>query len=336
MLTGEKYVDYNQAGSTLLFDIRKNNWSDKLFEINEISKDIFPPLIENGKFVGFLTKGNKKFLGINYDIPVCVGGHDAWCGLFALGIGISKKANDFFPSITGTAGTINIGEVIDREELDKTSTDFFYENYTWVIPHTYPGTYSCVDIVFDYYGALIEFAMRLFFKNRQKEVLKEDYLELEKSVNSAPPGANGVKIYVEENDFKKMRDLKGINFLNLKTSNSIGDISRAIMEYIGLLDRQHLEEIENKRNLKKKILVTGGLTKDKSFMQIRANILNREQYIYKEEEVNLLGAALLGGIGVGIYKDHMEAINSIGLLYKEVIKPELQIVEEYKKIFNLD
>ncbi|MCL4378520.1 MAG: FGGY family carbohydrate kinase [Actinobacteria bacterium] len=134
LLTDAKYIDYNQAGSTLLFDTMKNDWSDKLFQINEISKSTFPPLIKNGSLVGYINNKSKKLLDINYDIPIITAGHDAWCGLFALGVGVSEKSKEFLPSFTGTAGIPNLGEIISRGELEKTDIDFLYNNYSWVIP----------------------------------------------------------------------------------------------------------------------------------------------------------------------------------------------------------
>lgn len=332
LLTGTKYIDYNQAGSTLLFDTRKNDWSDKLFQINEIPKDTFPELVENGTFAGYITKKNKGLLGINYDVPVSVGGHDAWCGLFALGIRISEKSKYFLPSFTGTAGIPNIGDIITKEELKKTSTDFYYDNYSWVIPHIYPGTYHCLGVVLDYYGALIEFFMKQLYNKKTEEITNDDYLQLEKEVQSSIPGANGVRIYVEENETIKTRDLRGINILNCKITNTRGDIARAIMEYLCFADKVHIIDIERRTPIKKKMLVIGGLANNKSFIEMRANILNREQYICKEEEINLLGAALLGGIGAKIYNGYIDAIDNIGIVYKEIVKPEPRIVKEYRNI----
>jgi sugar (pentulose or hexulose) kinase len=336
LLTGKKYIDYNQAGSTSLFDIRRNDWSNKLFQINEISKDTFPPLIKNGSFVGFVNSKNKKLLGINYDIPVSVGGHDAWCGLFALGIGVSEKSKEFLPSFTGTAGIPSIGEIISRKELEKTDTNYFYKYFSWVIPHVYPGTYHCLGVVMDYYGALIEYFIRLLYNKKADEITRDDYYKLEKEVESSIPGSNGVRIYVEENEVKKTRNLNGINILGCKILNTRGDVMRAVMEYLCIEDKKYIKEIERRTKVKKKILVIGGLANNKSFIKIRANILNRDQYICKEEELNLLGAALLGGVGAKIFNNHIDAVESVGILYKDIVKPDSKIVREYRRIYNFD
>ncbi|MHB8276674.1 MAG: FGGY-family carbohydrate kinase [Candidatus Humimicrobiaceae bacterium] len=337
ILTGTKYMDYNQAGSTLLFDTKKRDWSDKLFELNEISKDTFPKLIESGKFTGNINSDIKKILGVDYDIPVSLSGHDSWCGLFALGVGISDKI-EFTPNFTGTAGLTNVGKIIDKEELLKTDTKDLYDNFSWVIPHVYPNKYHCRGNSVACYGALIEFILKILFNEDNKEFSNEDYLRFEKEVNSSIPGSNGVRIYVSENEIKSTKDidsLNGINILNLKTSNTKGDIYRAVLEYLSLMDKKQLENLERITGKKKKLLILGGITKNKAFMKIRASILNRTQYIAKEEEVNLLGAALLGGVGANIYKDYDDAIGKIDILYKDSVDPDPELVEQYSKIFNL-
>ncbi|MCL4378890.1 MAG: FGGY family carbohydrate kinase, partial [Actinobacteria bacterium] len=333
ILTGTRYMDYNQAGSTLLLDTKKRDWSDRLFKINEISKVTFPELIESGKFTGFVNSESKELLDIDYDIPVSLAGHDSWCGLFALGVGISDKI-EFTPNFTGTAGLTNIGKVIVREELLKTNTKDLFDNFSWVIPHVYPNKYHCRGNSVACYGSLVEYILKILFGDEKKEFFNEDYIRFEKEINSSIPGANGVRIYVSGNEIKNTRDLPGINILNLKTSNTKGDIYRAVLEYLCLLDKKQLENLEKSTGEKKKILIFGGLTKNNAFLKIRASILNKTQYIAKEEEVNLLGAALLGGVGSSIYKDYDDAINNIEVAYKGFVEPDPELVKEYIKIYK--
>lgn len=337
LLTKTKYFDYNQAGTTLLFDTIKKNWSNRLFKINEISKDTFPELIESGKMTGFLTEENKELLGINYDIPVSIGGHDGWCGQFALGVGVSKEADEYIFSFTGTAGSASIGKVVNKKELenilDKKGIEYFYDNFSMVIPHVYPGKYYCVytGAVVDYYGALLNFIMSFFYNKKAGEITDNDYIEMRKEIDSSKPGANGVRVYVKENDPIKLRDLDGINILNLGISNTRGDVFRAVLEYLCLIDRNQLKRIGERR---KKTYVVGGFVQNKNFMRIRANILNMPQYIAKEEEINALGAALLGGVGAGIYKGYEDSTNRVGIRYKNIVKPDPKLVKEYKKNYN--
>lgn len=334
ILTGTKFMDYNQAGSTLLFDTRKGDWSDKLFEVNEISKNTFPELIESGKITGYINSEIKKMLNVNYDIPVSLAGHDSWCGLFALGVGISDKI-EYIPNFTGTAGLTNIGKVIDKKELLNTDTKDFFNNFSWVIPHVYPNKYHCRGNSVACYGSLIEFILKILFGNEKKEFLNEDYIRFEKEINNSKPGANGVRVYVSENELKGTKELSGINILNLKTSNTKGDIYRAVLEYLCLMDKSQLENLEKNTGKKKKLLILGGLTKNRVFMKIRASILNRTHYIAREEEVNLLGAALLGGVGSKVYKNYDDAISKIKIIYRDAIDPDPKLVEEYSKIYNL-
>jgi len=333
ILTGTKYIDYNQAGSTLLFDTRKMDWSEKLFKINEINVETFPELIESGKFTGYVKNNIKEILNIDYDIPVSLAGHDSWCGLYALGIGLSDKT-EYTPNFTGTAGLTNIGKIIGKEELARTKAKDYYDKFSWVIPHVYPGKYHCRGNSIASYGSLIEFTLKILFGN-DKEFTNDDYLRFEKEARSSNPGANGVRVYVSENEISGIKKLDGINLLNMKTSNTKGDIYRAVLEYLSAMDKKQLKNLEEITSEKKKLLILGGLTKNRMFMKIRASILNRALYIAKEEEVNLLGAALLGGVGSEIYEDYDDAIGKIEILYKDIVKPDPELVKIYSEINDL-
>jgi len=333
ILTGTKYMSYNQAGTTLLFDTKKRCWSDELLEINELKKETLPELIESGELTGFINEKSKDRLGIKYDIPVSLAGHDTWCGFFALGLGTSKQF-EYVPNFTGTAGLTNIGKFIGIKDLVDNDIDYFYSNFSWVIPHVYPDKYHCRGTNTSNYGALLEFTRKLLFNKDKNESWDIYYNRIEKEVEFSSPGANGVRIYASENELDGKRILEGINFLNLRLSSSKADIYRAVIEYLCLLDKKNLNKFEKLNNERKKILVFGGLSKDKSFMKIRASILNRELFIPTEEEVNVLGAAFLGGVGAKLFKDYDKAIESINITCKDVIKPDNNLVDIYHNIYQ--
>ena len=335
LLTGTKYIDYNQAGTTLLFDTKKRDWSDKLFEVNGLNKDIFPELIESGTFTGYLNNKSRKRINLSYRVPVSIAGHDTWCGFYALGLGTSAES-EYVPNFTGTAGLTNIGTFIDKKELLSKDPNYFYDNFSWVIPHTVPNKYHCRGNNTSSYGALLEFTRKLFFEKDKKETWNDYYKSLSNSLSLAAPGANGVRVFVSENEPLGNNKLEGINFLNLKLSNSKADIYRAAIEYLCVLDKNNLGLLEKLSNKKKKILVFGGFSNDLAFMKIRASIMNRELYIPVEKEINVLGAALLGAVGAKIYDSYGEALDNIEITYKSVVEPDYKLTEIYKNIYNLE
>src|SRR5699024_11417015 len=51
-LTGELAYEYTQASETLLFDIKKNNWSSELCNYFDIKIDLLPGLKQSGSVLG--------------------------------------------------------------------------------------------------------------------------------------------------------------------------------------------------------------------------------------------------------------------------------------------
>ena len=63
----------------------------------------------------------------------------------------------------------------------------------------------------------------------------------------------------------------------------------------------------------KKIYAIGGSTRNRLLMQIKASVLNQPIHVMSVEESTALGAAVLGGIGAGVYSGVTDAIASLQL-----------------------
>jgi sugar (pentulose or hexulose) kinase len=85
-----------------------------------------------------------------------------------------------------------------------------------------------------------------------------------------------------------------------------------------------------------KIISTGGATQNEFWMQNKADITGKEIEVPAIEEATPLGAAIISGIGIGIYQNEFEAHKAtyhIGSTYKPNIKNK-GLYDEYYKIFK--
>jgi sugar (pentulose or hexulose) kinase len=78
----------------------------------------------------------------------------------------------------------------------------------------------------------------------------------------------------------------------------------------------------------------GGAVRSQLWMQIQADILNKDILLVNHEEGGVLGAAILAGTGVGIFKDPINAIENIVKVTKR-IKPRHESHEKYIKLYNV-
>jgi len=82
-----------------------------------------------------------------------------------------------------------------------------------------------------------------------------------------------------------------------------------------------------------KLVVVGGAARNPFWMQNKADVIGKRIEVPEVEDATPLGAAMLAGIGVGIYKDDREAFASVrrdGPVYT----PDPRCTERYAKAFQ--
>jgi len=94
----------------------------------------------------------------------------------------------------------------------------------------------------------------------------------------------------------------------------------------GISQLKKAPEIEN-------IHCFGGESRNDLMMKIKASVLNRALTKMDMPETVSLGAAILGGIGAGIFTNLQEAINGLKFNTYEIL-PQSEWVEPYQKFYN--
>jgi xylulokinase len=83
-----------------------------------------------------------------------------------------------------------------------------------------------------------------------------------------------------------------------------------------------------------KIVASGGATAHPLWLQLQADIFNRPIHRTTTEESAAVGAALLAGVGTGLYGDVQEACRSTVTWRSEVISPVAKYVERYEEDYG--
>ena len=124
-------------------------------------------------------------------------------------------------------------------------------------------------------------------------------------------------------------------FIGLSTDVQRGTLFRAVIEGIALDTRSGLEPLLVHTGIGKlkEIYAIGGSTRNRLLMQIKASILNQPIHVMSVEESTALGAAVLGGIGAGVYSGVTDAISSLQLS-ETLIEPNPADVAYYEEQFQ--
>jgi xylulokinase len=77
----------------------------------------------------------------------------------------------------------------------------------------------------------------------------------------------------------------------------------------------------------------GGGTKNALLMSIKASVANLPHEIIDAEEATALGAAILGALGGGVFKDVAEARSAMRY-GQQVVKPNLEEVALYRSLYE--
>jgi xylulokinase len=295
-LCGAPATDPSLASRMLMLNLRELRWATELLDEVAIAHGLLAPLLPSGTPLQRVTAEAAALTGLPSTTLVSVGGHDHVCG--ALAVGVTEPGN-----MLNSLGTAEAVFLPLRQPMNDPQTG--RQGYTQGA-HTAGGYY-----VFG--GSYTSGACLDWF--RQAFAAQTGHATLAAEAEKVPAGSLGVSFCPflrlanpPYNDSKA----RGA-FLGLSTDVQRGTLFRAVLEGIALDTRNGLEPllIHTGVGKLKNIYAIGGSTRNRLLMQIKASVLNQPIHVMRIEESTALGAAVLGGIGAGVYSSVAEAIASL-------------------------
>jgi xylulokinase len=306
LLTGSAYIDYSMASRTGALDLANRRWSDKIFSLLPFNQEIFPDFIDSGQCIGLLKREYKEFLGINYDVPVSLGGHDHICGNYAVA---AYQGENIVVDSMGTAE--NIQAIIDRQNIDLVA---FATQNIFTGLHVIPSK-AYIYKAFHYSGGLINSLMSMFFNKPSEKFKEDDFKRFIREANEFVNQPTLIDFYIEDNNDKRFDDLLqslcGINILNISSKTKRGEIFMASMRYLAKKSKEIIYTIEEIIGNRAEVVMIGGSIRNRLFMSEKAKIIKRNMYLNSMEEAVTLGAALLGGVGANVFKNYEDAVKNL-------------------------
>lgn len=153
---------------------------------------------------------------------------------------------------------------------------------------------------------------------------------------SAPPGAHGLlflpHLLGERTPLWDPR-ARGL-FLGLSTATTKADMARAVLEGVAFGLRQIVESGDGAAL--REIRGCGGCTRSRVWNRIKASVLGREIRILAREDTAVLGAAVMAGLGAGIYRGWKEAAAvPRAARLKETVEPDAALRPVYEDRYAL-
>ena len=159
---------------------------------------------------------------------------------------------------------------------------------------------------------------------------------IDEELAEAPIGSHGVMFHPYLAGERKPRNnprAKG-SFVGITLTTTRQDLLRSVIEGIGLNINLILQEARDRGYEVTQMPIVGGLGKSEIVKQIFADIMNVDLITYEYmDEAATVGAAVLGGIALGIYPDESAVQKFMKVV--SVTKPIPENHEEYRKLMPM-
>lgn len=319
-MTGEIVVDYSSAGNIGgVYDIKNHCWSDMMIKSLGLDRTMFPNrLVESSEIVGTLLPEIAKKFGLSAHTVVVGGGVDAPVSLLATGINNHVEHVAMMGTSTCWGYLTNANALISKELV---SMPYVLDgkNTTYV----FGGTSTS--------GALVTWFINNFFDSN---ALKNNiFSELETYLLDTKPGAEGLitlPYFAGERSPIWDAHSSGV-FFGLGLYHNKKHIYRSILESTAFSLLHNMEQVKD-IGLSKELIVVGGTSKSRGWLQIIADIIQCPVSIIKEEIEAPLGSAVLAALGTKCIDNANQAKDWVTL--EKIASPNISNIDVYQKLYN--
>ena len=315
-LCGRYAMDPSNASTSGLYDQIAEHWHSPYLETLTMAEGMFSPLVPSGQALGTLTPLAAGELRLSTDTLVVNGAHDQVCA--ALGAGVLRPGEVLLSC--GTAWVILFPAV------DRTAAMAVAE---LVDPHVLPGLWAAMTSLYGL-GLAPTWYLDLLRAGAGTPDTPIDtlYRVLNEGAASAPPGANGIVFSPLEGGRAPFGAL-----LYLGPRHTHGDVSRALMEGAAYETRIQLERIRDSGLPLDSIKAVGGAMESPVWPHVAADVCGRCITLVGGQSTAARGAAILAGLGAGLFADPMSGAAAMAG-EQRLVEPQPDHVRTYDELFG--
>lgn len=282
-LTGEFAVDRAGGSGTILFNLKRRTWSDEILSTLDIPAEWLPPTYEGPEITGQISAQATAETGLMAGTPVVGGAGDQ--AAQALGVGA------FEPGIIAlTLGTSGVVFAPTASALIEP------QGRLHAFCHALPERWHFMGVMLSAAGSL------QWHRDTIAPELSFDQLVSE--AEDVPPGSEGLLFlpYLTGERTPYPDPLARAAWVGLTVRHHREHLTRAVLEGVayGLKDSFTLIQGAGLGAIEQ-VRISGGGAKSQLWRQILADVLEVELVTVNTTEGAAFGAALLAGVGAGIY-----------------------------------
>ncbi len=315
-LTGQYAMDKADGSGTVLFDLKRRDWSPELLQALQIDPAWMPPTFEGPQFTGEISVAAAAVTGLKSGTPVAAGGGDQ----AAQSVGVGAVEPGIIALTVGTSGVVF---------APTPSVLIEPQGRLHAFCHAVPGMWHFMGVMLSAAGSLQW--------HRDTLAPGVSFDDLLHEAETVPAGSEGLLFlpYLSGERTPYPDPLARGAWVGLTLRHGRGHLTRSILEGVSfglkdcfsLIRQAGLGEIRQVR-------ASGGGTKGKLWRQILASVLEAELVTVNTTEGAAFGAALLAGVAAGQWVDVPAACNQAIQITGTTV-PDPAQVEAYRRTYPL-
>lgn len=300
LLGASPAVDYSLANRTLVFDVGRRCWSEEILKLAGLDSRKLPPTVPSGTPIGTVSPRAADELGLPQHVIVVAGAHDQ-CAT-ALGCGVVEGGQAVYGMGTFTCITPVFSQ--------RRAPQLMLNRGLNTEHHVVPGHY--VSFLYTPGGSLVKW-FRDTFAAAEGEA-DDIYAALLAEMPQGPSGILVLPHFAPTGPPSFISDSTGL-IAGLRLETSRGEILKGILEGITFYLKECVDSLPPTGIEIDDYWVAGGGSQSDRWVQLSADILGRRFVRPAVTEAGALGAALIAGVGSGVYPSFETAVE--GMIRRE-------------------
>lgn len=311
-LTGVRATDLSEASCFYLLDARSGQYDDGLLKLFGLDRRFLPEVKAATDVIGSVLPGICRSTGLPEGLPVVAGTSDMAASILGSGVYQTGVASD-------STGTSTLLTVVSPAPGDGTTVNNLHlANRAW-------GVFTILDAG----GDAMRWARLAFHDN----VLS--YQEVTALAEQVEAGSGGlVFLPYLTGERNAERHNSRAQFFGLTRRHRMGHLHRAVIEGAAFGARRCLDDLTRATGPISRLVASGGGARSDFVLTIKASIYGLPIQRTSNAENGIVGAGMIGGLGLGAYPDIAAAVARC-VRYDREILPNPAWQERYARLLDV-
>jgi xylulokinase len=319
-LCGVRATDPSMASCMLLFDQQRRAWSDELIGCSGIPRRLLPAVRPSGTVLGAVTDAAARVTGLPQGTPVVLGGQDHLCGTLPVGghrPGVVSNVMGSWESLIATVTRADCGWTLGRAGVCMQA-------------HVAGGQYAA-------WGGSPSASALSWFREVAGDAERPWEELAAASDRESKPGAGGLVFlpYLSSAACPVNDGQAAGAFVGLLNTTRRTDLFRAVIEGLNYQFLHILKTMEGCMDTRfGRIVASGGATRNSFWLQNKADVSGLAVEVSEIQDTSPLGAAMLAGVALGIWRDLDEAAERVKGATR-IYHPNPALTARYEPLFEI-